>query len=164
MKATGTLGWQHWRDPAVLAVCGFGTGFSPVAPGTVGSLGAVVVWWFLLKDLAWFWQLGAIAAVTILGVWLIARVNARYGVGDAGAIVIDEVAGQWIALLLAPASLLAVVLAFALFRLFDVWKPWPVGWLDRNLRGAWGVMADDLAAGGMAFAVLQFTFLILPHI
>ena len=89
--------------------------------------------------------------------WLTGRVQARYQVKDPGAIVIDEFAGQWIALLFAPMTLWGGLAAFGLFRLFDIWKPWPVGALERGVPGAFGVMVDDLAAGLMALAVLQFT-------
>ena len=132
-------------------------GFSPYAPGTAGSAAAVLVWWFFLAPLGLAGQLLAIAAVTALGTWLTGRVRTRYSVNDPGAIVIDEFAGQWLCLLIAPANLGAALGGFALFRLFDIWKPWPVGYLERNVGGAFGVMVDDLAAGLLGLAVLQFT-------
>ncbi len=157
--STGRLSWQQWRDPEVWLVCGFGSGFAPKAPGTFGSLAALLIWWLLLGHLPLLHQLLVILAVTALGTWLTERVQARYQVKDPGAIVIDEFAGQWIALLLAPMTLWGMLAGFALFRLFDIWKPWPVGALERSVPGAFGVMVDDLAAGVMALAVLQFTLL-----
>jgi phosphatidylglycerophosphatase A len=142
----------------VLLVCGLGSGFSPRAPGTAGSLAAVALWWFALAPLTLVQQLVVIALVTAFGTWLVGRVQRRYGVTDPSSIVVDEFAGQWIALLVSPGELWTVLAAFGLFRLFDIWKPWPVGMLERRVGGAFGVMVDDLAAGLMALAVLQFTF------
>jgi len=158
-EPNGKLSWHQWRDPEVFFVCGLGTGFAPKAPGTFGSLAAVLIWWFVLGHLSLPIQLLIIVLVTALGTWLTRRVQARYRVSDPGAIVIDEFAGQWIALLLAPMTFWGMLAAFALFRLFDIWKPWPVGALERGVPGAFGVMVDDLAAGAMALAVLQFTLL-----
>ncbi len=155
----GSLDWRLWRDPEVVLVCGLGSGFAPKAPGTFGSLAALLIWWFALGHLSLAVQLCTIAVVTAVGTWLTRRVQARYQVSDPGAIVIDEFAGQWIALLFAPFTLWGMLAAFALFRLFDIWKPWPVGALEKGVPGAFGVMVDDLAAGAMALVVLQFTLL-----
>lgn len=160
----GALNWRLWRDPEVLLVCGLGSGFVPKAPGTFGSLAAVAIWWLALAGQPLLIQLAAIIAVTMLGTWLTGRVQARYQVNDPGAIVIDEFAGQWIALLFAPVTLWGMLAAFGLFRLFDIFKPWPVGALERGVPGPFGVMIDDLAAGLMALAVLQFTLSSLQHI
>ena len=145
----------------MLLVCGLGSGFAPKAPGTFGSLAAVLIWWFAIGHLPLALQVLVILLVTLLGTWLTQRVQSRYQVSDPGAIVIDEFAGQWIALLLAPMSTWAMLAGFALFRLFDIWKPWPVGALEKGVPGAFGVMVDDLAAGAMALIVLQLALLIL---
>ncbi len=158
-ESNGRLSWAQWRDPEVVLVCGFGSGFAPKAPGTFGSLAAVLIWWFVLGELSLPIQCLVVVAITALGTWLTHRVQARYQVRDPGAIVIDEFAGQWLALLFAPMTLWGMLAAFALFRLFDIWKPWPVGALEKGVPGAFGVMVDDLAAGAMALAVLQFTLL-----
>ena len=163
-ETKGKLSWAHWRDPEVLLVCGLGSGFAPKAPGTFGSLAAVLIWWFALGNLSLPVQLLVIAAVTALGTWLTHRVQARYRVSDPGAIVVDEFAGQWIALLFAPMTLWGMLAGFVLFRLFDIWKPWPVGTLEKGVPGAFGVMVDDLAAGLLALAVLQFTLLAFQNI
>jgi len=157
MNESPSLTWRQWRDPAVFVVCGFGSGFVGRAPGTWGSALAVVIWWFALAPLSLTGQLVVIGATTALGTWLIGRVRTRYGVTDPGAIVIDEFAGQWIVLLMIPANVWWVLAGFGLFRLFDIWKPFPVGYLERHVSGAFGVMVDDLAAGIMGLAVLQFT-------
>jgi phosphatidylglycerophosphatase A len=139
----------------------FGVGFAPKAPGTFGSIGALILWWALLAGLSWQVQLAVIVVYTGLSTALVAVVMRRYSVKDAPAIVADEVAGLWIALLAAPVNWWAPLLGFALFRFFDIAKPWPVGWLDRHLPGAWGVMADDLAAGLLSLGVLQLAIFLL---
>ncbi len=135
----------------------FGLGFVRKAPGTFGSLGALVVWWALLSNLPWLFQLVVIAVYLGLSTWLAAIVMERYGVKDAPEIVADEVVGLWIALLAAPQVWWVALVGFGLFRLFDIAKPWPVGWIDRNLPGSWGVMLDDVAAGVLSLAVLQIS-------
>ena len=159
VKATSSyrLSWRDGKDPAVLFICGFGSGFIRYAPGTWGSLLAVAVWWFALSGLSLPLQLTAAVAVYVLGSALTSLVQSRYGVGDDSAIVVDEIAGQWLALLMLPQDVLLAAAAFVLFRLFDIWKPGPIRWLERNLRGSQGVMADDVLAGLAAAAVLQVT-------
>ncbi len=156
-EAQHKLSYRDGADWQVLVVCGFGSGFAPKAPGTFGSALAVLIWWLLLAPLSLWLQLAAITLAYALGSVLVARVQQRYGVIDDGAIVVDEFVGQWLALLAAPAGWLPVLLGFALFRLFDIWKPGPVRLLERRLGGAAGVMADDVLAGLLAAAVLHVT-------
>ncbi|QPH53893.1 phosphatidylglycerophosphatase A [Pontivivens ytuae] len=154
------------------AIASFGgAGFLPKAPGTWGSLAALPVAWVLHGLGGFGLLLVATLAVTALGFWAIPK-----AVGDdhdPGWVVIDEVAGQWIALWplslgLSMADVGAWVFpwpgwvgAFVLFRLFDIWKPGPVGWADRQ-SGALGVMLDDLIAGAMA-AVLVTLAAAISH-
>ncbi len=145
-------------DPAVFLVTGCASGFLRPAPGTWGSLLALAVWWLLLSNLSWSMQLAIVALTVVVGTGLTHRVGRRYGVHDDPRIVIDEVAGLWLALSGAPTSLLAGACGFLLFRLLDIAKPWPVGWADRRVSGAVGVMLDDLIAGGLVLAVLQLAF------
>jgi phosphatidylglycerophosphatase A len=135
---------------ARLIASGGGSGYSPVAPGTAGSLVALVLGAGLFALSPWVLAAAALV-VSVGGVW---AVRASAAKGDPGWIVIDEFAGQWIALLaLGRLSALGLLAAFALFRLFDIWKPGPVGWADRWHTPA-GVMADDVIAGALAAAVL----------
>ncbi len=127
---------------------GFGLGFAPVAPGTFGSLLGIAV------HLAWLQVTTALlptcVAITVaiaLASWLAGRVERELGSHDAGEIVIDEVIGMWIALLGVPASLPNLAMTFALFRLLDIVKPWPAGWIDRRLKGGAGVVLDDVMSG-----------------
>ena len=135
------------------AVASFaGVGFAPIAPGTVGSLAALVLGVWAMHGPAWLLPVLAIAATAAGMVAIPLAVTDRQA--DPGWVVIDEVAGQWIALLaLGAITPLGVLAAFALFRLFDIWKPGPVGWADRQ-DGAIGIMMDDVIAGAMAAAVL----------
>ena len=150
------------KNPFVFLATGLGSGFAPVAPGTVGSLLALPVWWFLIADLTLLQQLLFVGAASVLAIWIVARVCRVAGVGDASQIVLDEVVGQWLTLVAAPKSVAVVALGFLLFRLFDIAKPWPVSWADRQLRGALGVVMDDLFAGVLACAVLHLSVRFIP--
>lgn len=139
--------------PAGWIASGFGAGLSPLAPGTVGSAVALLPW-FWLRDLAPTAYFGVVLAVFALGVWLSQLLVTRLRVEDPGWIVIDEFVGQWLALAFAPPGWFWLIAGFLLFRLFDVWKPWPVSWADRRVGGGLGVMLDDALAGALAGAVL----------
>jgi phosphatidylglycerophosphatase A len=135
-----------------------GAGYAPKAPGTFGSLVGLVIGAALLH-LGHGPLLAGIIVVSLVGWW---SVWAAGGQSDPGWIVIDEVAGQFIAMLALPRlSWPGLVLAFALFRLFDITKPGPVAWADRR-HDALGVMADDWIAGGLAFVVLLLVVHIFP--
>lgn len=134
--------------------CGFGSGLAPKAQGTFGSLAALLPW-LLLRQLPLPLYGLVIALAFALGVWACNVAGRALGVDDHRSLVWDEFVGQWIALvpaLLAPWW--AVLAGFALFRLFDVSKPWPISWLDRRLKGGLGVMIDDVVAGVFAAVVL----------
>ncbi len=148
-----------WLPSSLLATW-FGAGLLPWAPGTWGSLAAVPC------GVALFWLSGplglllATVAVFGVGLWAAHSYEQVAAIKDPGAIVIDEVAGQWLVLIPAGLNPVGVVLAFLLFRAFDVAKPWPVGWADRHLKGAFGIMADDIIAGlyaaALVYALLWF--------
>jgi phosphatidylglycerophosphatase A len=132
--------------PARWVASFLGVGLVPVAPGTAGSAAALLPGLALLWLSPWALLAGA-GVVTAIGLW---AVHAARAGDDPGWVVIDEVAGQWIALLALPhPSLFGALAAFAAFRLFDITKPGPVGWSER-LPGAAGVMADDVLAGMLA--------------
>ena len=133
------------RDPVHILAFGFGTGLSPVAPGTVGSLVGVLFAWLTI-DLGIFVQLVVAAAIILSGIWICGESARRIGVHDHGGIVWDEIAGMYVTLLLAPPTITAWIVAFGLFRLFDIIKPWPIRDLDHRLKGGLGIMLDDLAA------------------
>lgn len=141
--------------PAGWIATALGAGLSPRAPGTAGSLVALLPWWFLLRGLPLGWYVVVLVVGFALGVWACAVSDRRVGMHDQGALVWDEVIGMWITLLAAPAAWWWMLAGFALFRLFDIWKPWPVSWADRRVHGGLGVMLDDVLAGLYALVVLQ---------
>ncbi len=141
--------------PAGWVATGFGAGLSPKAPGTVGSLVALIPWWLWLRHLPAFEYGMVLVLALVIGIWAAGWVIARLRVEDPGVVVWDEFLGQWIALFAAPAGWPWMLGGFALFRLFDIWKPWPVSWADRKLHGGFGAMFDDVLAGAYALAVLQ---------
>ncbi len=143
------------RPRVALAVAtALGAGLAPVAPGTVGSLVGVAVFLGLAALPGWLFVLTGLA-LCALGVWASTLAEQWYGREDDGRIVIDEVAGQVIALspllVLRPVSLLfGLVTGFVAFRVLDIWKPGPVRWAERGIGGGAGVMADDIVAGALA--------------
>ena len=151
--------------PAGWLACGFGAGLAPVAQGTFGSLAALLPW-LLLRALPLPLYLAVLAIGFGVGVWACNIAGRALGVDDHRSLVWDEFIGQWIALLpLLPALLPAadfrwwmLLTGFALFRLFDVWKPWPIRWLDRRIKGGLGVMIDDVVAGVFAALALALAW------
>ena len=149
-----TLSVADLRYPSVFYACGLGTGMLPKAPGTCGSVLGVGLWFLAVGYLSPLWQAVVFVMVLVLGVLAIGAMQKRFGVMDAPEIVIDEILGVWIALLFAPMLWWVALLGFLAFRLFDIWKPWPVSWADR-IHTPTGVMLDDVIAGLMALAVVQ---------
>ncbi len=149
--------WQpgfDWRRPHHWLAFGFGSGLAPRAPGTFGTLAAVPLY-LLLAPLPLPIYLGLVLLFFAVGVWACERTSRDLGVHDASAIVWDEVVGFLLTMAAAPAGWVWLLLGFALFRLFDILKPWPIGWLDRRIGGGLGIMLDDIAAGALAWLVLQ---------
>lgn len=143
-----------WRNPVHFLAFGLGSGASPIAPGTAGTVVAVLIYLLLpAMDVVTY---GAfVIASFVLGVWLCGKTARDLGVHDHGGIVWDEFTGFWLTMLLAPPGWLFVILGFLLFRFFDVVKPWPIGWVDRHVHGGVGIMMDDVLAGVMAMISLQ---------
>ncbi len=143
--------------PAGWIASGFGSGLSPFAPGTAGSLAALLPW-LALRELPPIALAVVIVAAFALGVWASEVVVRRLGLQDPGVIVWDEFVGQWITLL----PLLAwpqapwwwIVVGFLVFRVADIAKPWPASWADRSVKGGFGVMLDDAFAGVWAALAL----------
>lgn len=173
MNARKSLSVEQRRallaTPAGWLACGFGSGLAPVAQGTFGSVAALLPW-LLLRELSLPVYLLVLLAGFAIGVWACNVAGRALGVDDHRSLVWDEFIGQWIALipLLIPALLSndgatwwMLPIGFALFRLFDVWKPWPISWLDRHLKGGMGVMIDDVVAGIFAAIVLALGLLLL---
>ncbi len=150
------------RNPVHALAFGFGAGLAPRAPGTAGSLLAIPIY-LLLAPLALPVYLALLAGLMLLGVWVTARTERDLGVHDHPGIVFDEIVGQLIALVLAPAHWVWLLIGFGLFRLFDIWKPWPIRWLNNRVPGGWGIMLDDVAAGIAAALCLQGLILVYGY-
>ena len=129
-------------------------GFAPFAPGTVGTLGAIPLWW-ALSWLALPAYLGAVAALFAVAVLAAHRAGPYWGVADASPIVIDEVAGYLVTMALVPWSWPYAILGFVLFRIFDVLKPWPASFFDRRVKNGFGVVMDDVMAGAWGLVAMQ---------
>jgi phosphatidylglycerophosphatase A len=136
-------------------------GFSPVAPGTVGTLGAVPLAWALAR-LGWPAYLVATALLLALGIAAAGRAGRYWGVVDASPIVVDEVVGYLLTMAFVPFSWPSALAGFVLFRIFDIVKPWPVSALDR-IKSGLGVMLDDVGAGVYAWAAMQLVLRGVQH-
>lgn len=143
-----------FRDPVHFLALGFGSGCAPQAPGTFGTLAAIPLY-LLMQPLPLWIYLLLTASGFALGVWICDRTAHDLGVHDHPAIVWDEVIGYWITMIAAPPGWLWVIAGFALFRLFDIVKPWPIRQADRNIGGGFGIMFDDALAAVYAGLVLQ---------
>jgi phosphatidylglycerophosphatase A len=132
-------------DPVHLAALGLGTGLSPWMPGTLGSLLALLPCWYV-APLTWPVKLALAAAVFAAGTKICAISSRRLGVHDHPGIVLDEIAAMLTITIMLPQSLSLLAMAFVLFRIFDIWKPWPIRDLDHRLSGGFGIMLDDQMA------------------
>jgi len=139
---------------------GFGSGYAPVAPGTAGSAVGLLLFW-PLAALPVPWQIGACAVLFVVGALASTQVARALGRKDPGLIVVDEIVGMWVTLVGLPFTPAVALAGFVLFRVMDVWKPWPVRSLER-LPDGWGVMADDVAAGVYAHLLLRVALLVWP--
>ncbi|MDH5258142.1 MAG: phosphatidylglycerophosphatase A [Gammaproteobacteria bacterium] len=135
---------------------GFGSGKIPVAPGTFGTMIGVLIY-LLLSDINLYLYIAITVAFYFLGVWAAHLYSDHLGVHDHGSIVWDEVVGYMITMIAIPAQWQWILLGFILFRLFDIWKPWPIRWLDEKVHGGTGIMIDDVLAGIYAWVILFVT-------
>lgn len=142
------------KNPIHCLAFGFGSGLAPKAPGTFGTLMAVPIYFLLLQFSPLIYALIVLTAF-IIGIYLCGKTADDLGVHDHPGIVWDEFVGFWITMFAAPPGLLWLVVGFALFRLFDIWKPWPIKILDSRIETGFGIMIDDVLAGIYAFVVLQ---------
>jgi phosphatidylglycerophosphatase A len=144
------------RDPGHFLALGFGSGLAPVAPGTFGTLAAIPVYLLFVQfPLSTYWYAAIVLALFAIGIPLCTRTERAIGAHDHPGIVWDEVVGFLATMTAVPAGWPWIAVGFALFRLFDILKPFPINWCNRHLRGGFGIMADDLLAGVAAAAVLQ---------
>ena len=125
------------RHPWGWLASGFGSGLSPITPGTTGSAAALMIWWFLLRDLSMPVYAMVLLATFLIGIvagdWTIRKL----GVEDPGVIVIDEFLGLWITLILLPDGWAWALAGFVVFRIADILKPWPASWEPASTRSGW---------------------------
>lgn len=141
-------------NPVHCLAFGFGSGLAPKAPGTAGTLLAVPLY-LLLAQLSLVPYILTVAAAFIIGVYLCGKTAKDLGVHDHPGIVWDEFVGFWITMVAAPAGWLWIIIGFVLFRLFDIWKPWPIRFFDKNVESGLGIMIDDVLAGVYSLVLLQ---------
>ena len=142
------------KNPVHFLALGFGSGLVPVMPGTFGSLAALP----LLVASAYVSTLSFIALTlifSVVGIYLCGKTADDMQVHDHGSIVWDEIAGMFVTFLFVPISASSLFIGLVLFRLFDIWKPWIIGYADKRLDGGLGIMMDDVLAGLFAWAALQ---------
>ncbi len=140
---------QILSDPVLFLAFGFGSGLAKKAPGTLGTLAAVPIYWLFAQTNIFVYSLLTVA-VTITGIWICGIAAEKLGEHDFGGIVWDEIAGYLITMWLVPFTWQAMVIGFLLFRVFDIIKPWPIKWVDQRVEGGFGIMLDDVLAGVFA--------------
>ncbi|REL26142.1 phosphatidylglycerophosphatase A [Thalassotalea euphylliae] len=149
-------------DPVQFLALGFGSGLAPKAPGTFGTLAAIPLYLIMVMMLSTTSYLALTLLVSVVGIAICGIAAKKVGVHDHPAIVWDEIAGYLITMAFVPVSVTNVILGFALFRLFDIVKPWPISIADKRLHGGLGIMLDDVLAGIMACACLHVILAFTP--
>jgi len=144
-----------WKNPKQFIAFGFGTGASPVAPGTVGTL-VGILFFIVLSPLDLWLYLLVTLILFLVGIWLCGSTAKDINVHDHPGIVWDEIVGYLVTMIALPASWEWMIAGFIVFRLFDIFKPWPIKWIDNKVKGGFGIMVDDLIAGIYALIILQF--------
>lgn len=147
-------------NPAHLLSLGFGSGLSPKMPGTMGTVVAIPLF-LLLPIVDWKIYLAIIIGAFLIGIFLCGYTAKALNVHDHPGIVWDEIVGYFITMFMVPKEWLWIALGFALFRLFDIWKPWPISIADKKLRGGFGIMLDDVIAGVFALIIIQIILYLL---
>jgi len=160
MVSPGTkrISASHLLHPVDFLALGFGTGLMPYAPGTAGTAAAIPLY-LLLKALPAPYYLAIVTVLALAGIAICGFTASRLGVHDHPGIVWDEIVGYLVTMAYAPAGWFWVVLGFGLFRLFDILKPWPIRWCDRQVGGGLGIMLDDVLAGLVAALLMQVLIL-----
>ncbi len=143
-----------FRSPAQFLAFGFGSGLSPWAPGTAGTLVAIPLF-LALAELSLLWYSVVVALAFVAGIAICGAASRQLGVHDHPGIVWDEFVGYWVTLWALPAEPAWVLAGFVLFRILDILKPWPIRVLDRRVGGGFGIMIDDVIAGVLACGMLH---------
>lgn len=143
-----------WRDPLYFAAFGLGSGAMPFAPGTFGTLLAIP-FYLLLRPFPLSAYLTFVILFIIFSAWISDRISREIHTHDHPGMCIDEFAGFFVTMIGAPAGWIWVVLGFLLFRLFDIWKPWPINVIDEKVHGGFGMILDDIVAGIFAMVIIH---------
>lgn len=143
-----------FTNPVHFLAFGFGSGLSPKAPGTVGTVVALIIY-LLLSQLPLVAYLVMLFVTFVVGIYICDRSSKLLGIHDHGGIVWDEFVGYWIAMLFAPNGWVWVLIGFILFRLFDILKPFPINYFDKHVNGGLGIMIDDVIAGIFSCICIQ---------
>ena len=143
-----------FHDPIYFIAFGFGSGLMSTAPGTWGTLAAVPLYLILINT-SWVFYLLCTLIAFILGVWVCDKVSKDLGVHYYKGIVWDEVVGYLLTMFMAPKGLSWIILGFILFRIFDIWKPQPIRYIDHKISGGLGIMLDDVLAAVPSWIIMQ---------
>lgn len=160
MRNRPDLNGLKLANPIHFLAVGFGLGLAPKAPGTFGTLAGFLLLPLWLMTPAWGYVALTVLA-SLAGIYICGKTADDMGTHDHGAIVWDEVVGLLITFFLVPISAVSVVLGFVLFRIFDILKPWPISWLDKQVSGGLGIMLDDIVAGLLACVSLHLILQVL---
>lgn len=133
---------------------GFGSGLIPLMPGTMGSLAAIPLV-LMMSYLPLIAYIITTFVAAVVGILICQKVSDDLGVHDHGSIVWDEIVGMMIVFIAVPISWHSILLGFILFRIFDILKPWPISFFDKNVHGGWGIMVDDIIAGVFSLVCLN---------
>lgn len=148
------LAKKVWQDPYYFIAFGFGSGLLPFVPGTWGTLAGIPIY-LLIAGCSWPIYLTVTVIGFVVGVFICDRVSKDLGVHDFSGIVVDEIVGYLLTLFLVPPSIVWMIIGFFLFRLFDIWKPQPIKYVDKHIKGGLGIMLDDILAAIPAWLILQ---------
>ncbi|HHL18888.1 MAG TPA: phosphatidylglycerophosphatase A [Thiothrix sp.] len=158
-----TLCRQVLSSPTHFLAFGFGAGLAPIGPGTFGTLVAIPIY-LLMQPLSLGGYLLLVALISLFGIWLCGASATKLGLKDPGGIVWDEIAGFLVTMTLAPQGWQWIAIGFVFFRIFDIWKPWPILRIDQQVEGGLGIMLDDIIAGLYALIVLQVLAYTMPNL
>jgi len=144
-------------NPIHFLALGFGSGLLPKAPGTFGTLASIPLY-LLMVALSNVSYAVIVLLICVSGIYICGKAATDAGVHDHGAIVWDEIAGFLITMFMVPISWQSILVGFLLFRVFDIFKPWPISYIDKHVHGGFGIMLDDILAGIFALACMHFIF------
>jgi phosphatidylglycerophosphatase A len=143
-----------WEKPSHFIAFGFGTGALPIAPGTFGTLIAIP-FYLAFRSLPLAVYITLVVLITIGSMWLCERVSREINTHDHQGMCLDEIVGYLVTMTGAPHGIIWIILGFILFRIFDIWKPWPIDFVDRRVSGGFGMILDDVLAGIYSILILK---------